>query len=158
MATVQVCIGHDHQTAVAQFSQRIVDLAMLEPEDLLEVGKLLVVGHLFYRRIPYIARLAPEWKHAIRIAAYNAQTGNGQRFRRVSLRDDKCALVTPVRARPVGIVELRNARNARLFGPVCLLELLFDQRETLRDQVIEDTRSEYVFDEFWFQINGILNL
>ena len=136
----------------------ILQLAMLQPKDLLQVAEFLVFGHLLYRSIPYIARLTPEWKHAESVAAYNAQTGNGQRFRRVTLRDDKRALVRPMRSSPVGVIELRNARNARLFGPICLLELFLDLGEALGHEIVEDSRRQDVLDEFWFQINGLYNL
>ena len=69
---------------------------MLEPEDLFQVAKLLIISHLFYRSIPNIAWLTPEWKHAKCVSAYNAQTGNGKCFRRVALRNDKRTLMAPV--------------------------------------------------------------
>ena len=43
---------------------------MLEPKDLLQIAEFLIFSHLLYRRIPDIARLTPEWKHAEAVAAY----------------------------------------------------------------------------------------
>ena len=131
---------------------------MLEPEDLFEVGKFLIIGHLLYRSIPHVARLSPQWKHAERVSAYNAQTSNGQRFRRVSLGDNKRTVVGLVSAGPVGVVKLGDARDARLFGSICLLELFVNLRDAESEKVVQDTRSQDVLDEFWFQINGIINL
>ena len=130
---------------------------MLEPENLFEVGKFLIIGHLFYRGIPHVARLAPEWKHAERVAAYNAQTSNGQRFRRVSLRDNKRTLVGLVSTGPVGVIQLGDARDARLFGPICLLELFVNLCEAESEKIIQDSCRQDILDEFWFQINGISN-
>ena len=130
---------------------------MLEPEDLFEVGKFLIIGHLLYRSIPHIARLSPEWKHAERVAAYNAQTSNGQRFRRVSLGDNKRTVVRLVSTGPVGVVQLRDARDARFFGPVRLLELFVNLCEAESEKIIQDSGRQDILDEFWFQINGVRN-
>ena len=130
---------------------------MLEPEDLLQVGKFLIISNLFYRSVPNIARLSPEWKHAERVASYNAQTGNGKSFRRVTLGDNKRTLMRPVSSSPVGIVELRNSRNSRLFGPICLLELFVNLSESLGQEILQDSCRQDILDEFWFKINGLRN-
>ena len=131
---------------------------MLKPEDLFQVGKFLVFGHLLHRRVPHIARLSPEWKHAERIAAYNAQTSNGQRFRRVSLCDNKRTVVGLVSTGPIGVVELGDARDARLFGPICFFQFFVNLCEAESEKIIQDSRRQDILDEFWFQINGIRNL
>ena len=130
---------------------------MLEPEDLLQIAEFFVISHLLYRSIPNIARLTPEWKHAERVAAYNAQARNSKSLRRVTLRNDKRTLVAPVCSGPVGVVQLGDARNTSFFSPVRLFEFLVDKGQTLGNQVVQDTGGEYILDEFWWKIGCIGN-
>ena len=130
---------------------------MLKSEDFLQVGKFLIFSHLFYSRVAHIARLSPEWKHAVRVASHNAQPGNGKSFRRVTLGDNKSTIVRSVSTSPVGVVKLRNTRDTRLLRAVRFLELFVNFGGAQCQQVIEDTRSQHVLDEFWFKINGISN-
>ena len=123
---VVVLVGHDHQVAVAQRLVRgriRVVLALLQPEDLLELRDLLVRHDGRVVGVAHVEQLAAQREDAIVVATDNGEAGDGEGLGRVTLGDDERALVAILAARLVGVVELGDAREPLLLGAVGLLEL-----------------------------------
>jgi hypothetical protein len=79
---------------------------------------------LLVRGVADVEELAAQREDAVVVAADDGETGDGKRFRRVSLCEDERALVAVAPARLVGVVQLGDARQAAALGAVRLLQLL----------------------------------
>jgi len=111
---VVVLVGHDHQVPVAQRLVRgrvRVVLALLQPEDLLELGDLLVGHDRRVVGVAHVEQLAAQREDAVVVAADDRQAGDGEGLGRVALGNDERALVAVLAARLVGVVELGDARE-----------------------------------------------
>ena len=118
---VVVLVGHDHQVAVPQRAgarrRSGVVLALLQAEDLLELGDLLVVHDRRVVGVAHVEQLAAQREDAVVVAADHREARDGERLRRVALGDDERALVAVLAAGLVGVVELGDAGEARAFLP-----------------------------------------
>lgn len=65
--------------------------------------------HLFVGGLAHVQQLAPEREHAVAVPTDHAQARHGQRFGRVSLRQDQCAVQGVPSAGVVGILQLGDA-------------------------------------------------
>ena len=112
---------------------------MLKSQNLFEITKLFVIGHLFDGGVSNVPRLSSERKDAVGISADNAQACDRQGLGRVPLGDDQGALVTAVGPGPVGVIQFRDARDPRLFGTIRLLQLLVDQRVSFGQKIFKNS-------------------
>ena len=88
-----------------------VVLALLQPEDLLELGDLLVRHDRRVVGVAHVEQLAAQREDAVVVAADDRQAGDGEGLGRVALGNDERALVAVLAARLVGVVELGDARE-----------------------------------------------
>ena len=106
---VVILVGHDHQVAIpkrlARGRVRVV-LALLQPDDLLELRYLLVVHDRRVRRVAHVEELATQREDAIVVASDDCEPRDRKRLGRVPLGDDESAHVPVPPARLVGVVEL----------------------------------------------------
>eukprot|EP00962_Isochrysis_galbana_P036430 scaffold12591_cov102-Isochrysis_galbana.AAC.6 len=110
-------VRHDHELAVAHALQAglvVIRLALLQPEDLLELRDLLVVHDGGVRRVAHVEQLTAQREDAVVVPADDRQAGHRQCLGRVALGDDERALVPVAPARLVGIIQLWDARQPRL--------------------------------------------
>ena len=124
MTAVVILIGHDENGTVAKTRRVCVLLARHQTHNLLQLRNLLRLLHLGVRRVLHIQHLALERIHAKVLALFLRQTRQCHRLRRITLGQDQRALGRLCSARIHCIVQLRNARNARLFLAVRLAVVL----------------------------------
>ena len=140
VAPVVVLVRHDHQVPVPQRLGAVVDLAVLQAQDLLDVLDLGVAGHGRRRRVAHVEQLAAQREHAEAVAAGDRQPADHERLGRVALGQDQRAVLRVAPAGVVGVHQLGQADDARPLGPVRLLEraVLLERRE--RQHALGDAR------------------
>ena len=102
---------HGHPPPCATSSVRFVHV---KAEDGDKVGDFLVPQHRLHAHVPHVQQLPSQRKHAESVSAYNGQASNSKRLRRVSFRQDECALSRASATCVVSILELRD--GLQLFG------------------------------------------
>ena len=80
--TIVILIRHDHQLPISQRLDGffIVRFAMLQPQNLFDVGDFRIVLHLIKRSVANVQQLPSQRKHPVVVSANDGQTGNGQCF------------------------------------------------------------------------------
>ena len=77
VAPVMILVGHNHDPAVSEFCQGLVDLAVLEAQNTLNRGEFLIVVEFLDGNVPDIEELASEGKYAPSLSADHGQAGDG---------------------------------------------------------------------------------
>lgn len=121
-------IGHDHKMTIAKLVGIRVDLVVLEAHDLLDGVDLGIVDDHLAAGVSDVEQLASKREDAPIITTDDAETGDGQRFGRVTFGQDEGALFSISTASVVGVFELGETGNALSLGAVRLLQCLCGRR------------------------------
>ena len=122
MRAVRVLVGHGHHGPVSQLGRTIVRAAGLQPQDLFQVGYLLVGRDLVGAHVAHVHELAAQGKHAEALAPNHGQTRQRHRLCAVALCEDERALLAARGARPLRIIQLLDAGDRAALCAVCLLK------------------------------------
>src|SRR4051812_873850 len=84
-------VRHDHQVPVTQTLHGFVLLAVLQPEDLLDLVDLCVLLHLLPAGVTNVQQLTTEGENSKVVAPNYREPGYRERFCRVTLSQDERA-------------------------------------------------------------------
>ena len=112
MRSILILICHDHQFAVTQRLQiRVVFvfLLVLDAEDLDEIIDFGVLHDLLVSGFSHVQQFSLQREHAVLVPTDDTQSGYGQRFGRISFRQNQSAVDGILGAGVVGVIQFRDS-------------------------------------------------
>ena len=110
--SVLILIGHDHQSTVAQGFQVgfvLVLFLVLQSENLDQIVDFCVFQDLLVGGFADVEQFTLERENAVLVATDDTQSGDGQRFGRVSFRQDQRAVDRVLGSGVVGVLQFGDA-------------------------------------------------
>lgn len=104
-------IGHDHETAVSEGIDGIVNLSVLQSHDLLDRLNLGVVHESLSSRFSYVEELSSKWEDSVVVSTDDGESGNGERFGGISFGENEGTFRSCSTTGVVGIFELDESSD-----------------------------------------------
>jgi hypothetical protein len=106
-----ILIRHDHQVAISQAIGGCVVGIVFEPKNLPDVLNLDILHYCFMTCVSYVEQLAPQRENAIVVSTNDAETRDGESFRRVTFCQNQGTTLGVSATGVICVFKLDNPRD-----------------------------------------------